>query len=154
MKYLDNKFKDAKKEIKEARALKKLFANPTFQKKVNDLYNQYFVDTNTYPESDWDFSRIGEINNVYGKDIDLCRLIVDNEKPYEELVDKATEISWDNQLIYPKKWSFKFGEYTVYLRETFYADIPEEDLLTLEALGKVEVTYHEARKESRIFCSN
>lgn len=156
MKYLDDQFKNAKDQIKEARELKKLFDNPLVQEKIADLYQEYFEYNDVFPEDDWDNDRIGEIDSYYSYDhtITLKGLNVANVIPYEDIINKATNIGYNNELQYDKIWEFKFGKYTIQLKEFYYAEMSEEDLDILEALGKVEVEYISARKESRVFCPN
>lgn len=154
MKYIDDKFKNAKEQMKKARELKKMFSNPTLQEKIQKLYQDYFEYNDYTPEGDWDMNRIGNISSCYGTQIQLYSLLMENEKTYEELVDKATYISYDNKVIYEKKWETTWGDYSIFIQETYFAPIPEDEMVTLEALGKVEVEYHDAYKETRIYCNS
>ena len=76
-------------------------------------------------------------------------------KPYKEIAHLITSITYDNKIKADFKKEYTFRGVTFIIDDYVMAEIPEEELILLELLGKVTVTVIEAQPSTitkSIFC--
>ena len=148
--FIQNKIDNAKKDMKFLQKVKRIMNKKSTQDSIRQLIKNSMKEFNKFEEIE---IKVLSVNSNYNE-ISIETIDVPYYTDYDNICSKATNITYNNSIEYNYKEQIEIEGITFYVECYQSAKIPDEEMILLKHLGKVEERFIESKVETSIFCTN